>query len=360
MELVLNLDALDRNLRRMADRCAAAGVQLRPHTKTHRSPWVAQRQIALGAAGVAAATLDDTEWLVKAGVSDVLLTSPFALAAVDRYAELAELATLSVVVDGPALLLALADAARARGLVLPVLVDVDVGQHRTGVEPHAAVDLAELAGDLPASASPGCRGTRGTACSRPAPTPSARSAPPRPTSGSKRPRPRSPTAASRSTGSRARAPAPTSWPSRAGVFTELQPGSYCVMDTSYQAAIGDGFETALYVVATVVSKRKDGVTVDAGWKAISVDAGPPAVHGAPRATYQFAGDEHGLVTGVQARVGDTIALVPGHCDTTIHLHRQYTLVRDDGRTCGTLPIRSTGLSRVGALGSSGPVKRTTV
>ena len=111
------------------------------------------------------------------------------------------------------------------------------------------------------------------------------------------------------------------------------------MDTSYQAAIGDGFEQALFVVATVVSKRREGVTVDAGWKAISVDAGPPAVHGAPRATYAFAGDEHGLVTGVQARVGDTIALVPGHCDTTIHLHRQYTLVRDDGRTCGTLPIR---------------------
>ena len=342
MELVLNLDALDRNLRRMADRCAAAGVQLRPHTKTHRSPWVAQRQIALGAAGVAAATLDDTEWLVQAGVSNVLLTSPFALAAVDRYAELAELARLSVVVDGPALLLALADAARARGLVLPVLVDVDVGQHRTGVEPHAAVDLAELAGELPGVRFAGLQGYEGHCMLAP---------------GSDAERAQCTAAAYERLEAAKAALAdrgfPVNWVTgagtgthelaiRAGVFTELQPGSYCVMDTSYQAAIGDGFETALYVVATVVSKRKDGVTVDAGWKAISVDAGPPAVHGAPRATYQFAGDEHGLVTGVQARVGDTVALVPGHCDTTIHLHRQYTLVRDDGRTCGTLPIRSTG------------------
>ena len=360
MELVLNLDALDRNLRRMADRCAAAGVQLRPHTKTHRSPWVAQRQIALGAAGVAAATLDDTEWLVKSGVPDVLLTSPFALAAVDRYVELAELAKLSVVVDGPALLLALADAARARGLVLPVLVDVDVGQHRTGVEPHAAVDLAELAGDLSGVRFAGLQGYEGHCMLAP---------------GSDAERAQCTAAAYERLETAKAALAdrgfPVDWVTGAGtgthelaigagVFTELQPGSYCVMDTSYQAAIGDGFEQALFVVATVVSKRREGVTVDAGWKAISVDAGPPAVHGAPRAHLPVrrrrtrprhrrpsAGRRHHRPRPRPLRHDDPPA-PPVHARPRRRPHLRHA------------PDQKYGVSRAGALGSSGPVKRTTV
>ena len=340
--LVLNLDALERNLRRMADLCAAAGVALRPHTKTHRSPWIAHRQLELGAAGVAAATLDDTERLVKAGVRDVLVTSPIAPAAAERFAALAELAQLSIVVDDPATVRALAAAGSARGLELPVLIDVDVGQGRTGTEPAAAAALGELVGETDGVRLAGLQGYEGHCMLSPG------------ADGDQRARC---TAAAYERLEVAKAAfadrgLPLDWVTgagtgthalaiEAGVFTELQPGSYCMMDTAYRTALGAGFEQALTVVASVVSaNRTGGVTVNAGWKALSVDAGLPGVRGSETGRYQFAGDEHGKVTGVDGlRIGDTVELIPSHCDTTIHLHHRYTLVRDDGAACGALGIR---------------------
>jgi D-serine deaminase-like pyridoxal phosphate-dependent protein len=339
-ELVLDLDALERNLRRMADLCARAGIALRPHTKTHRSPWVAQRQVALGAAGVAAATLDDTAMLVKAGVADVLVTSPIAPAAAPRLAELAELATVSIVVDSPITLLELSAAAVARGVNLPVLVDVDVGQGRTGTKPRDAGELAELAGSLTGVRFAGLQGYEGHCMLTPG------------TDAERRAR----CAADAyerlevAKASLADRGIPVDWVTgagtgthalaiAAGVFTEIQPGSYCVMDSSYGEVLGsESFEPALFVRATVLSvNRTQGLTVDAGWKAVSTDAGPPTVRGG--GSYAFAGDEHGKVTGVEGlRLGETVDLLPGHCDTTIHLHDRYTLVRG-ARPCGTLPIR---------------------
>lgn len=326
----------------MAEICANDKVALRPHTKTHRCAWIAHKQIALGATGVAAATLNDAEALVKAGVPDVLVTSPIPPSAAARLGEMAELAEVSTVVDNEDSLRPLAAVGRSRGLSLPVLVDVDVGHGRTGVKPAEAGRMAQLAGELEGVGFAGLQGYEGHCMLAP---------------GSDRPlRERCANEAygrlsdakesviergiavdlvtGAGTGTHAIA-------LEHGIFTEIQPGSYCVMDATYGDVVSGEFEHALLVLASVLSSNQtDGVTVDAGWKAISVDAGVPIVGRPQTGRFRFAGDEHGKITGVDGlRVGDHVQLIPSHCDTTIHLHDHYTLTRDDGKYCGVLPLR---------------------
>src|SRR5215469_15274493 len=95
--LLLNVDALERNLRRMASECAAAGIALRPHTKTHKSPWVSAKQMRLGAVGVCTAKLGEAEVMIKAGIPDVHLTTELTPFNLDRALDVAELGRLSVV-----------------------------------------------------------------------------------------------------------------------------------------------------------------------------------------------------------------------------------------------------------------------
>src|SRR5207247_391903 len=127
---LLNVDALERNLGRMADDCRAAGIALRPHTKTHKSPWLARRQLQLGAVGVCAAKVGEAEVLVQAGVEDVLITTELVPATMERALDLTALARVTAVVDSAFVARELGRRALARGLVLDVLVDVNVGQDR--------------------------------------------------------------------------------------------------------------------------------------------------------------------------------------------------------------------------------------
>jgi D-serine deaminase-like pyridoxal phosphate-dependent protein len=125
--------------------------------------------------------------------------------------------------------------------------------------------------------------------------------------------------------------------------TEVQPGSYIMMDTHYRGVEGLGFETALTVLTSVISRRRDAAIVDAGLKSISSDAGPAG----PRdldARYRPFGEEHGLLTfdhGNPLVLGDKIALIPSHCDTTINLHDLYYVSRDD-RIVAVWPIAARG------------------
>src|SRR5262249_3885045 len=137
------VEALERNLRRMADDCRAAGVALRPHAKTHKSPWVARRQLQLGAAGVCAAKVGEAEVLVHAGVEDVLMTTDLVPGTMERTLDLAAVARVRVVVDSAAMARELGARAARRGLELDVLLDLHVGQQRTGMDPGpAAVEVA--------------------------------------------------------------------------------------------------------------------------------------------------------------------------------------------------------------------------
>ncbi len=130
------------------------------------------------------------------------------------------------------------------------------------------------------------------------------------------------------------------WPA----VTEIQPGSYIVMDTDYGRVQGLGFEPALGVLTSVVSKRANGAVVDAGFKALSTDSGPARPRDLDGAGYAPRGDEHGLVTfeaGNPLAIGDKLMLLPSHCDTTINLHDLYYVHRG-GRVVAVWPIAARG------------------
>lgn len=342
--LVLKLDAAERNIAAMADLARRHGVGLRPHAKTHKSPDLACMQARAGALGITCATLGEAEAMAGAGVTGVLLSSPMTGSSkIARMIALAARARdLMVVVDDEANIEALGAAARAAGAPLGVVIDLEVGCGRTGV---TTVDgAARLASSIAATeglrfaglqayngavqATPGFaeRGAGLAATYERVATVRDRlvrdSLPPTIVSGG-------------GTGSHA-------LDMGRGLFTEIQVGSYVVMDSIYRSVdlwgveAASPFEIAMSVAATVISASHEGfVTTDAGLKAFATDGGDPViVAGAPPgATYTFMGDEHGRVTFARATdrlaPGAVVSCMAPHCDPTINLYDVYHVVRGD-------------------------------
>lgn len=322
--LVVDPDALDANLAAMQGRCDAAGVALRPHVKGHKCAFIAARQLQAGARGLAAATLEEVAGLLEAGLGeDVLLTSVAPPTTAEEIAALNRLGRVAVVADDPRLVHALSTAATAAGVDVPVLVDVDVGQGRAGARgPQAAMTVADAIARADGVVLAGVQAYEGHLQLRAADERGAGHAAAMKqltttldalaTAGHA-----IELVTSAGTGTAALASAEGS------PVSEVQPGSYALMDASY-AASADGFIQAAHVhsaVRTVLGP--DAVVVDAGLKALSVDMGPAVV--ADRdATYTPAGDEHGIVRGDVAGLepGSLVRLIPSHTDTTVRLHRR--------------------------------------
>lgn len=345
--LVLNLDALERNLQRMATECKQTNIGLRPHTKTHKNPWIAARQMQLGAIGVCAAKVGEAEVMVHAGIKNVHITTELVPHVMDRVLHLASMANIMVVADSSDMVIELGRRAAARKQELAVLVDINVGQNRTGTEPgQPALELVQTIASTKGLHFAGLQGYEGH-CQHIFDYEKQRAA---------------------AFASYERLAATRNLIAEAGfdvgivttagtgtyrfaiehgVATEVQPGSYTVMDCVYSRVERTHFENALWIVCSVIStNRSEGAVVDAGWKTVSIDGGMPHVKDQPAARYTIAGDEHGKISGLQlpVRPGDRIWLVPSHCDTTINLYDKYVLVRDDGRIEGTLDIAARGKS----------------
>jgi D-serine deaminase-like pyridoxal phosphate-dependent protein len=336
--LVVDRQALERNIARMQGHAAAAGVALRPHVKGHKCAWIAARQLRAGAAGPAAATLEEAAGLLTAGLGgDVLLTSELPPQAADDVVRLQRLGDLAVVADDPAFVAALAAAAtRASGRERPIRVfaDLDVGQARGGAASAeralaVAAAVGEHAGTL---AFGGVQAYEGHA--QLAPDEDRRRA-----HASALARLEEILAALRAAGHDP--PVVTSagtgtaqlalarGPRTGGPITEIQPGSYALMDTAYRAA-GAEYDFAAHVVTAVRSVLSPTqVVVDAGLKAVSIDmhAAHPARPADLDATWSPAGDEHGVLDGAvgDLRPGELVRLVPSHTDTTVRLHRRIWL-----------------------------------
>jgi len=369
--LVIDRAALERNLTAMQQLCEAAGVRLRAHGKTHKCSRLGRMQVARGAIGLCAQTVGEAEAFVAGSVGDVLVTAPVAPWAAPRLAALAKSAKIGVVADTEAQIARLGSAARAAGVVLDLVVDLDLGTHRTGAYPNRAVELARAVADTEGLRFGGVQAYLGhlqhvtdAEARREADEDGIRALaavvdelkvaglPPGVVTGG-------------GTGTHA-------FDLKSGVFNELQAGSYAVMDVEYGVCAPPGgeawpFEPAMYVVASVVSAHhKTHVTCDAGFKAMAVDGPPANVMGgaAPGSLWRPMGDEHGavihpfFVPAMRAggndpilaakaiaaadenadfpwppdapKPGDLVWLQPGHCDPTMNLYDAVHVIAEDG------------------------------
>ncbi len=356
--LIVDLDALDRNIAAMADFARRHGVRLRPHAKSHKSADIAHRQIAAGAIGLCCAKLGEAEVLADQGVGQGLhITSPVVSApAIERLMALnARTDGLMCVVDHPANVAALG-AAAAGQKPLAVIIDIDPGIRRTGVgSPAAAVAVFDAI-----QAQSGLR-YAGVQCYCGAQQHIEDFATRRAAMQDRAAFIRTVVEALAAAGG---APAIVTGGGTGthridvelGLFTELQVGSYVFMDGQYLACdlVGDGapppFETSLMIDARVVSANTPGLaTIDAGFKAFATDADAPLIlAGAPDgAIYRFMGDEHGLLIlpgGETLPLAHRITLGAPHCDPTANLYDTYHVVQGD--TLRALwPVSARGRSR---------------
>lgn len=354
--LVIDRDALQRNVEKMAVFAKRHGLALRPHAKTHKSVDIARLQMAAGAVGVCCAKIGEAEALAAGGISAVLITSPVVTPqAIARLFALHErIGDLRVVADNPDNVAALVAAAKGASRPLPVFVDIDPGIRRTGVSsPEAAVALARQIAESGALTFAGVQFYCG-AQQHIEKYEERRAAIEERTSYLK-----SVVSALEAAGLKPEVISGGGTGTHhidaaLGVLTELQTGSYVFMDKQYVDCdlIGDGkppFENALFIDTHVISANAPGMgTLDAGFKALSTDGGTPQIaDGAPKdAAFFFMGDEHSalIAMGHEFRVGDAVTLTAPHCDPTVNLYDAYHVVRG-GDLIDIWPVSARGRSR---------------
>ncbi|MEI6419338.1 MAG: alanine racemase [Sphingomonadales bacterium] len=334
--LVVRRSALLHNLASMQAACTAAGTRLRAHGKMHKCSRLAQLQLAMGAVGLCCQTVGEAETYAAAGIPDLLVTAPVPPWGWARLAALAGNCRIGAVVDSARQAGLASAAAIAAGVGLDIYVDVDPGMTRAGVAPDAAGALAAAVTTLPGLRYAGIQAYCGhhqhlpggaerqaahadwTARLRAllADLNAAGLAPGQVTGGG--------------TGSYALDLA-------AGVYTEVQAGSYALMDVEYTDCAGpDGgawpFQPALFIAATVVSaNHASHVTCDAGLKAVHPSGPRPRVLLPEGAEWRSMGDEHGAILprGGLAE-GDMVWLQPGHVDPNIALFDALLVADEDG------------------------------
>jgi 3-hydroxy-D-aspartate aldolase len=350
--LLLDLDAFESNLDRLVQSLRGTSVRVRPHAKSHKCAEIALRQIARGAVGVCCQKVSEAEALVHGGVGDVLIANEVVgTRKLARLALLARQARTSVCVDDSGNVQDLSQAARAAGTTLDVLVEVNVGANRCGVEPGApAVALARAIAQAPGLRFAGIHAYHGaaqhlrTAEQRRQAIAQAVSKVQATLGLLEKNGLYAESVTGAGTGTYL-------LEAGSGVYNEIQPGSYIFMDADYGRNLGeDGapvrqFQQSLFILATVMSHSTPGrAVVDVGLKAHSVDSGMPLVTGIAGAVYTRASDEHGVIELAgpgSVALGQKIRLVPGHCDPTVNLYDWLVCCRDD-RVEALWPISARG------------------
>lgn len=329
--LLLDLDRMEANLERMAAFFRNVQAKLRPHFKNHKCPDLAARQLDAGAIGITCATLREAECLVHHGVRSVLLGNEIVdPVKIRRFVELARRADIIVCVDNEKVADDLAREARNRNTQVSVLVDVDVGLHRCGVPPgQAAVHLARTVTEKGLRFR-GLMGYEGHVLR-------------------KLPGVEKEDAVAAAMGPLMETKA---WLEREGIpvqivsvggtgtyslsgrypgVTEIQAGSYLLMDTDYRKCCTD-FDPALTLLTMVLSKTEgERIVVDAGLKALSCERGIPAVKDLPGLATHRLTAEHGIIDledrSAPVEVGDRIEMSVHYSDATVNLHERIYGVR---------------------------------
>jgi D-serine deaminase-like pyridoxal phosphate-dependent protein len=340
----VDVDAVERNVRRLQSYCDEHGLAFRPHVKTHKLPAIAHLQVAAGAVGITCQKLGEAEVMAAAGLDDILLTFPLlGPAKAERAARLAGEVRLGAVGDSEAVARSLSAAAAAEGTELRFLVECDTGFHRTGVQsPEAAADLAELAARLPGLRFGGLM-----------------TYPTVPESGAwlraaREEVERRGLAVECVSGGGTETALRTH---EIGEVTEVRAGTYVYGD---RACIANGSATladcALRIRATVVSRpTAKRAILDAGSKTLTNDPAEGAEGGGhglvveyPEARIYALSEEHGHVDlsacGRRPEVGEVVTIVPNHACGCTNMHDEVVVHRG-GRVVGVWPVAARGRIR---------------
>jgi len=342
--LVVDLNAFEANIQKMADHCRQAKIGYRPHAKTHKCPQIAKRQVAAGAFGVCVATVPEAEAMAAVGISGILLTSPIVDAG--KIGRMVALASgggkVMLSIGHPREAELLAAAAGAAKTQLDVLVDLDVGDKRTGILPgESAVELARQISRSKNLTIKGVQAYAGHASH---------------TIGFEARQRVSREAIAKAVETkgllqRAGFDAQILSCGSTGTYnidstiegvTELQVGSYVFMDVDYRRigsrdgnAVYSDFQPSLTVLTTVVSAtHSERVTVDAGTKALdTTTANIPQAKNRPGLLYAKNGDEFGAVNlepgGKLPAIGERLEFIVPHCDPNVNLYdRIYACLGD--------------------------------
>ncbi len=353
--LLVDLDRLEANLDRAAAAARAADLKLRPHTKTHKTPQIAQLQLARGAAGITVAKIGEAEVMADAGIDDIFIANQIVgPLKIERLLALAERARVSVAVDSTDAAAPLSSASAQRGLRFPVLIEVDIGLQRCGVPPERVLDLVREINTLPGLNLAGLFTYPGQVYASRSENEVAGIA----------------AYECRIMGDLARQVTPIaqvadrisggSTPTLPHYFadcglTEIRSGSYVFNDrTQIDRWAAKPENCALTVLATVVSSPEPGRAVlDAGSKSLAADLAPDSPgHGVLKednaALLIKLNEEHGFLDLSQAqlklRVGDKVEVIPNHACVVANLFDEMAAVRGS-EVVETWPIAARGKLR---------------
>lgn len=342
-QLLIDLDTVDANLQRMFQPYRGSSVNVRVHFKSLKCTGLARYIAAIGGKGFLCAKLNEAEALVDAGLTDVFVANQLVgPIKVKRAAELAKRSQLRLCVDNPDNIRALSEAAQSAGSTIGVLVEVNLGMNRCGVEPgEPAVELAKLVHASKGLRFVGLQGYDGHLQLVADPVER---------------RDKCLAGIARLVDTRRRIEAagiPVEVVTGAGTgtgefvafcagVTEIQPGSFVLMDVAYHK-VRPEFGCALSILTTVMSRNPGRYVLDAGSKAISQDFGTPAIKGHPDDRVQKLSEEHTRVETDDAnvKVGDRREVLPSHCCATMNLHRTCIGVRK-GKVETVWPIEASG------------------
>lgn len=351
--LLLDLDMFEANLDRMAGLAATAGVSLRPHAKTHKSTVIAHHQTRRGAIGQCVQKVAEAEALAWGGVENILVTNQIVdRGKLLRLSALTSIARISVCVDTIGQVALIEDVAATMGIRIDTVVEIDVGARRCGIAPgQEAAALARRIATSRHLSFGGLQAYNGSAQHL------------------RRPQQREAAVDAVVHGcvitleqlSKAGIDCPMvsgagtgtfELEAKSGVYTEIQPGSYCFMDADYSENLDeDGnrvgtFGQALFVLASVISTPRPGMAIlDTGHKAFAMDRGLPLVAGRSDMRIISASDEHARMELASSsdtpQIGEKFRLVPGHCDPTVDRFDWYVGVRN-GRVEHVWPVSARG------------------
>ena len=347
--LLIDLDLMDKNIKRMSDYFSTRSAKLRPHVKNHKTPIIALKEIKAGAVGVAVAKLEEAEVMAWSGVDHIMIMNQIVTdEKIERLLSLSKHARVIVAVDNPDNVSKLSSMARSRGVTLDVVIEVDIGHHRAGVKPGA--DALALAKKITSVGNLNFRGVGAyqghisliidpmerkfedeKACEK--------------------------LVSTKDLIEDSGIPGEIVSAGGTGTYnltgnyrgiTEVQAGSYLTMDVAYLDG-GIDFDLAMSVLTTVSSTpSEDRAILDAGLKSITTNQGLPRVKGLEGIEITKLSAEHTHLSlgpnHTRVKLGDKIEVYPSDTDTTVNMHNQFYGIRD-GEVEVVWPILARGKSR---------------